>query len=510
MMLGCFDHSTGSQFVQIDRTSVLATRAPDLRLRVLDRTGRLLGERDQLFPPGAGFWGQEHSLVLGNSGFAHAYGFLPDAQLPAEMDSAGGTVQLVRAEGGADRVLSELHYGPGGVANPPPGSALVLDHGTWGPDSLPHPRGFSGNGELSPTCRSSCEQQQVQLSLGTPLIVPPTAANYSDSYSDVQYSLSRAAFDVSSRFKHAELLMSDRYSVAGATAPETLETIVDVAEAHEEHCERNACVRSSRRLHVIVDGELVDSLLADVHESGQLTVRVPFQPHQTTRIQLFASADGSLFPDLPGRVAGRLTFAPVRAGERLVSCGGFDSELARVVRGATWSAEPRSVEITWSLNTDPGFTADVQRLDESDPQSTWVRRDTRPVEASGALRFRDQKVSAGTTYRYRLAWSDAFGSYTSDETRVSVPRPFAFALLGARPNPSHGTLSVGFELAQPSAVQLELFDLLGRRVREIHAAFATGVQQVALDQGRKLGPGLYQARLRAGDQVAKLTVVVLP
>jgi hypothetical protein len=33
---------------------------------------------------------------------------------------------------------------------------------------------------------------------------------------------------------------------------------------------------------------------------------------------------------------------------------------------------------------------------------------------------------------------------------------------------------------------------------------------VALDQGRKLSPGVYQARVDAGGREARLTVVVLP
>jgi hypothetical protein len=69
---------------------------------------------------------------------------------------------------------------------------------------------------------------------------------------------------------------------------------------------------------------------------------------------------------------------------------------------------------------------------------------------------------------------------------------------------------VTFELPEPSNVRLELFDLLGRRVREVRTALGAGPQEVAMDQGRRLAPGLYQLRLGAGGYRAKLTVVVLP
>jgi len=448
--------------------------------------------------------------VIGGPDFQAAFGFSADATLPATLDSLAGSLQLVRAEGGSDRVLSALSYGPGGVAAPALSQALVLDRGAWRPDSLPHAHGFAGDGEIAPFCRVRCPGQRVGLSLSTTQDESPGVAKFSDTFSDVSYDLARAQFDVSSGFRHAELLMTDRYSLTGAVQPETLETSVAVLEAHRDSCSRNACVRSSRRLQLIVNGELADSLLASVSEHGRLHARVPFTPGQTTRIQVLATADGLITPHLVGRVTGRLEFAPTHAGEHVTSCWGYDSERARLVHEAGWSLSPHLVSITWKMTADPGFTADVERLDESDPLGDWVPRETRPVEPSGLLRFSDAKVSAGSTYRYRLAWSDEFGSYTSDEIRIPVDRLPSFGLLSANPNPSRGNLRVSFELPEPSAVRLELFDLLGRRVREVRTSLAAGSQQVALDQGRRLPPGLYQVRLGAGGREARLTLVVLP
>jgi len=315
---------------------------------------------------------------------------------------------------------------------------------------------------------------------------------------------------VSAHFRHAELLMTDRYTLSGATAPETLETVLDVLEAHGDSCSRNVCFHSSRRLHLLVNLDEADSLLGSVVGSGQLHARVPFQPGQTTRVQIYATADGLVTPDMLGRVAGRLSFERPPEGTRVVSCGGYDSRLARVVQDAEWSATARTVEIAWNVRADSGFTATVERKDESDALGGWVMRATLPLESTGRLRFLDPKVRAENAYRYRLAWSDAFGSYTSDEIRVQTPRAPSFGLLGALPNPSRGSLRVAFELPEPADVRLQLFDLLGRRVREIRAAYAAGHQEVALDQGRRLSPGVYQMRLDAGGREAKLAIVVLP
>jgi hypothetical protein len=243
---------------------------------------------------------------------------------------------------------------------------------------------------------------------------------------------------------------------------------------------------------------------------GRLHARLPFDPGQPLRVQVLASADGLQYPYIPGQIAGRLWFERPRGGGRVISCGGYDSERMRVVHDAEWSLGPHSVAIDWKLSADPGFAASVERLDESDPLGAWRLRERRTAEASGFLRFRDTKVEAEHSYRYRLAWSDRFGSYTSDEIRISVPRLPGFGVVGAIPNPSHGALRVTFELPEPSDVRLELFDLLGRRVREVRAPLGAGMQEVAMDQGRRLAPGRYQLRLGAGARTARLTVVVLP
>jgi hypothetical protein len=505
MMLSCVDGSTGAQFVQIDRTGITATVAADLQLSILDRDGRTIGTRTNLFPYGVASWGGRNSLVIGGSGFRSAFGFDPDETLPAAMDTVGGAIQLFRGH-----VLSELHYGEGGVAAPTPATALVLDSDTWRADSLPHPSGFGGDGLMSPFCGGYCALQRVHLGLDAPRSMVPAAGSRSDLYNVVSYDLPRAEFDVSSRNWSAELLLSDEYAIPGLASPETLETFVDVLEAHRDTCIRNICYRSTRRLHVLVNGELADSLPADARARGRLHARVPFAPGQSTVIQVFAAASGVLLANLQGRVVGRLGFARPQGGARVVSCAGYDFERALVVHAPEWSVSPHTIAIDWPVSADSGFTANVERLDESDPTPTWRLRASLPVAPSGVIRFVDNKVGAENTYRYRLTWSDAFGGYTSDEVRIHAPRLPSFALLGALPNPSHGALRLAFELPDPAGVHVELFDLLGRRVREVRTSLGSGPQTVALDQGRRLAPGLYQVRLEAGERHARTTVVVLP
>jgi len=97
----------------------------------------------------------------------------------------------------------------------------------------------------------------------------------------------------------------------------------------------------------------------------------------------------------------------------------------------------------------------------------------------------------------------------------SVPEPGAPRLLGTWPNPAVGGTHISFALPHADAARatLGLFDAQGRRVRNLTAAFATGLNTVAWDgnddTGRPLRPGLYFVRLDAGTTHASRRVVVV-
>ncbi len=78
-------------------------------------------------------------------------------------------------------------------------------------------------------------------------------------------------------------------------------------------------------------------------------------------------------------------------------------------------------------------------------------------------------------------------------------------LLGNRPNPFNPRTEIRFEIDRPGEVQLELFDLAGRRVRDWELGWrGAGVSAVLFDgrdsSGREVGSGVYLLRLRALDQ----------
>ncbi|MCB0534687.1 MAG: T9SS type A sorting domain-containing protein, partial [Saprospiraceae bacterium] len=91
--------------------------------------------------------------------------------------------------------------------------------------------------------------------------------------------------------------------------------------------------------------------------------------------------------------------------------------------------------------------------------------------------------------------------------------PTAIGQLAVFPNPFTTGTTIQFELSQAGKVQLEVFDLEGRKVCVLQTAvLEAGAYSVNWDgrsgSGHELPPGNYLVRLTAGD-VIKLKQVVL-
>jgi hypothetical protein len=77
-----------------------------------------------------------------------------------------------------------------------------------------------------------------------------------------------------------------------------------------------------------------------------------------------------------------------------------------------------------------------------------------------------------------------------------------FALRGVGPNPFRAQVDVAFTLGRPGAVDLAVFDVMGRQVRSVARAawLAAGPQSLRWDGrdagGREAGAGVYFVRLK--------------
>jgi hypothetical protein len=93
--------------------------------------------------------------------------------------------------------------------------------------------------------------------------------------------------------------------------------------------------------------------------------------------------------------------------------------------------------------------------------------------------------------------------------------PAAFALHQSQPNPFAERVAIRFALAVASYVRLEVFDLLGRRVRTLaDTRYDAGEHEVAWDRrtarGVRAAPGLYFYRMEAGAFRARRAMMIVP
>jgi subtilisin-like proprotein convertase family protein len=107
-------------------------------------------------------------------------------------------------------------------------------------------------------------------------------------------------------------------------------------------------------------------------------------------------------------------------------------------------------------------------------------------------------------------------SDTTQTLAADVALPTALEFARAWPNPAHGgSVSLGFALPAAAPVKLALYDVAGRKVRTVaDRTFEAGRYQLVWDahddRGAVLRPGLYLARLTAGERTLTRRLVVAP
>ena len=88
-------------------------------------------------------------------------------------------------------------------------------------------------------------------------------------------------------------------------------------------------------------------------------------------------------------------------------------------------------------------------------------------------------------------------------------RPNAFSLAAAYPNPSNGSVVLGYTLPEAALVRLDIFDVLGQRVATVvDESRSAGQHRLRYDTS-VLASGLYLYRLSALGQSASRRVVVI-
>lgn len=174
--------------------------------------------------------------------------------------------------------------------------------------------------------------------------------------------------------------------------------------------------------------------------------------------------------------------------------------------------------VQWEQGADPDGDSlffQWQLAESSDFETlTWESDSTRGMEVAVSYGTLDSLISAAeiaegeqVSLYQRLSVSDGQIRSSGSSTELHLvrgtitslsdpPTSTSFSLSGNYPNPASGLTRIRFNLPRPAKVRLEVFDLLGRRVRALAPQrFESGANQsVALDAST-LDPGVYLLRL---------------
>jgi hypothetical protein len=99
-----------------------------------------------------------------------------------------------------------------------------------------------------------------------------------------------------------------------------------------------------------------------------------------------------------------------------------------------------------------------------------------------------------------------FGINSEDKEQI-IPKEYS--LYQNYPNPFNPTTTIKFDLPNDGLVQLEIFDILGRRITTlINEQRTAGIYQQTFDAS-SLASGVYVYKLQAGDFICSKKMILL-
>jgi parallel beta helix pectate lyase-like protein/flagellar hook capping protein FlgD len=181
-----------------------------------------------------------------------------------------------------------------------------------------------------------------------------------------------------------------------------------------------------------------------------------------------------------------------------VGCGATATLVQRFAAG--WVSD--GVRVVWQVAT--GATASgiwVERAEGLNGQAWTQPVMERSIEGATVVEL-DRSALAGQTYRYRLVARDG-GVVTILDPGIVVEAQMrlSFALGQVGPSPSAGPLRIAFTLAHNAEIEIDVYDVQGRRVASpARGEWPAGAQVVQWDgrarDGQLAAAGLYMIRYR--------------
>lgn len=165
----------------------------------------------------------------------------------------------------------------------------------------------------------------------------------------------------------------------------------------------------------------------------------------------------------------------------------------------------RRIELEWQVAGVAGQTVALERDGDRDG---WRALAMLPVDGAQRLRYQDGDVRPGTSYGYRLAWMQGGRRVTGGEAWVRVPAAATLAVRAAGGNPARH-LALVVDVPEPGVVEVRLFDVIGRRVRDQRVSAAQPGPVAVRLEGPDPPPGLYHVRVAQGRETAATRLVLI-
>ena len=173
----------------------------------------------------------------------------------------------------------------------------------------------------------------------------------------------------------------------------------------------------------------------------------------------------------------------------------------------TGEVEETSIPLQWSTQFEDNITS--MELQRGSDYFTYEVLATIPTDGNHAnlqeYQYTDENPLRGANV-YRIKVTTADGAFTySNLVPFSYPAPKAWRVF---PNPAHHQLFFYLQEASAETVELELFSLLGQRLRQITFPAAVGEEwqrEILVNQFPK---GVYAYRLRCGEQTYVGEVII--
>lgn len=208
--------------------------------------------------------------------------------------------------------------------------------------------------------------------------------------------------------------------------------------------------------------------------------------------------------------------------------GGFPQSFSLIVSGALDDSTPVAVAHMTSDVSLEGIRLSWRTLFERTTGTFVVER--APAGATLSKGSNDEdfiavgEISAGSNgsdyeffdphsvsgrYVYRLLFVTSEDTYEVARTDVNLPSPESYAILSNYPNPFQDRTTIEIDLPKSQQVRIEIYDVLGRKMIEVHdGAMAAGRHRMPID-GANWPPGVYFARVDTPNGVTTHRMILV-